>query len=245
MRFSRFALSLAFFAGLTAASAAWAAEGTTTKPSIIGKVQPEIRLTDGTVFKKAKIISYSADGTTTPATATISDSTRIRVVPLDTLPKSLREQILTEAGVKPDEPRQRQRRARPVPTTPSAPPPDKTILPEAPVTTPNSPGVPATELDPLLKQAGAAAPAELKFYLAKSFDRVGSLTCKVREVTQVPGWQKIRVTGEASFTQWDAKQADHVWRTDKFEVNFAIVEGRSLKAETVSFAGISRPVGEH
>lgn len=242
MRLFRFALVLALLA--SASVAVRAAEGTAVKPSIIGKVQPEIRLTDGTVFKKAKIVSFSVDGTSASRTATISEPTRTRVVALDSLPKGLRDQILTEAGIKPDEPRQRQRRARPAPTTPSAPPPDQTILPEAPVTTPNSPGVPATELDPLLKQAGAAAPAELKFYLTKTFDRVGSLTCKVREVAQMPGWQKIRVTGEASFTQWDARQADQVWRTDKFEVDFAIIEGRSLKAETVSFAGISRAVGE-
>lgn len=233
MRFLRFVLLL----GLGSA-VGLAAE----KNSIVGQVQPEIRLTDGTVLTKAKIIGYSVEKD--HATATLAESTHVRVVALDALPPKLRDQILTEAGVKPETPEKKSRRARPVQVPPSPPPPDKTILPDAPVSTANSPTAPATALDSLLKQAGTAAPDELKFYLTKTFDRVGSLTCKVREVAQVPGWQKIRVSGEAAFTQWDARQADHVWRTDKFEVEFAIVDGRTLKPESVSFAGIARRVGE-
>ena len=103
---------------------------------------------------------------------------------------------------------------------------------------------PATPLDQLIKQASTAAPDELKFYLIKAYERVGGLTCKIREAIQVPGWQRIRVSGEAAFTQWDARQGDHVWRTDRFEVEFAIVEGRSLQPESVSFGGIARRVGE-
>lgn len=233
MRFLRFLLALGL--GLPVARAE-------EKPSVVGQVQPQIRLTDGTVLTKAKILSYSIEKD--HATATIAESTRVRIVPLDSLPPKLRDQILTEAGVKPEATEKKTRRPRAAQTPPSLPPPDKTILPDAPVSTANSPAAPASALEPLLKQASAAAPDELKFYLTKAFDRVGSLTCKVREVAQVPGWQKIRVSGEAAFTQWDAKQADHVWRTEKFEVEYTIVDGRTLKAESVSFAGIARPVGQ-
>jgi hypothetical protein len=221
---------------LAAATGTHAAE----KGSVVGKVQPEIRLTDGTVFTKAKVLSYSVEN----ATVMIGEATRNRTVPLDKLPTALREQILAEAGVTPETPRAKVRRVRPTTATPTPPPADKTILPEAPVTTATTPGAPATAMDALLKQASAAAPDEMKFHLMKAFERVGSLTCKVREATQVTGWQRIRVSGEAAFTQWDARQGDHVWRTDKFEVEFSVVEGRSLKAESVSFGGIARAVGE-
>jgi hypothetical protein len=220
---------------LATAALATAAE----KNSILGKVQPEIRLTDGTVFKKAKIVEFSIE----KSTATIAEPTRIRTVPLDTLPPKLRDQILAEAGVKPAA------TARPRPHRPSGhaaiptpPPPDKVILPEPPIATASTPAPPATALDQLLKQANATAPDELKLYLAKTYDRIGSLTCKIRESLQVPGWQKIRVSGDASFTQWDARQGDQVWRTDKFEVEFAIVDGRSLKPSSVSFGGLSRAI---
>ncbi len=235
MRFSVFAFLLVVAFGRARA----AEEG-----SIIGQVQPEIRLTDGTVLTKAKIVSYSVEKE--KKTATIAEPTRIRTVELEKLPVGLRDKILTEAGMKSETPitKPKGRRTRVAPTPPSPPPADKTILPEVAVSTPVAPGMPATVSDALLKQAGTAAADELKFYLTKAFDRAGGLTCKVREIVQVPGWQKIRVSGEASFTQWDAKQADHVWRTDKFEVEYSIVDGNRLKAETVAFAGISRPVGE-
>jgi hypothetical protein len=214
------------------------------KTAVLGKVQPEIRLTDGTIFKKAKIVDFSME----KSTATIADPTRIRVVPLDTLPPKLRHQLLSEAGIKSDDTSTPPKRATTRPTRPHhavapapPPPPDKTILPDPPAA--SSALTPPAPLDRLLQQAATAAPDELKFYLARAFDRVGSLTCKIRETIQVPGWQKIRVSGEAAFTQWDARQNDHVWRTDKFEVEFAILEGRTLRPDTVSFGGLSRPVG--
>ena len=235
-----FRLLLSLLATITLVSAATTAE----KPAVLGKVQPEIRLTDGTVFKKAKIIEFSVE----KSTATIADPTRIRVVPLDTLPPKLRQQLLTEAGIKSGDTATQPKRTGTRPTRPHnavapAPPPpaDKTILPDTPAPTATS--TPPTPLDQLLQQAATAAPDELKFYLARAFDRVGSLTCKIRETIQVPGWQKIRVSGEAAFTQWDARQNDHVWRTDKFEVEFAILESRTLRPDSVSFGGLSRPVG--
>ncbi len=202
-----------------------------TKP-VVGTVQPEIRLTDGTVFTKAKIIEYSL----AKDTATIADPNRIRTVPLKSLPEPLRKQLLAEAGVKPDEPHRRSDRSYP----PAPPPPDKVILPTAPPTT----GAPPTTVDQLTRQATTEAPGELKLYLQKAYDRVSSLTCKVREAAQVPGWQKIRVRGSASFSQWDASQRDYVWRSEKFEVVFDIVDGGSLRVDTVAFGGFAHSVDE-
>lgn len=215
---------------------------TPEKNTVLGKVQPEIRLTDGSVFRKAKIVDFSVE----KSTATLAEPNRIRVVPLDMLPPKLRQQLFTEAGIKSADTSAPPKRARPTRphgnVAPAAPPPpDKTVLSDSPA--PTSASTPRPPLDQLLQQAATTAPDELKFYLARAFDRVGSLTCKIRETIQVPGWQKIRVSGEAAFTQWDARQNDHVWRTDKFEVEFAILEGRTLRPDTVSFGGLSRPVG--
>ena len=195
---------------------------------IIGVVQPEIRLSDGRVFKNARVL----DVTPLKESATISDGTRVRVVPLNSLPAPLREQLLAEKS-RADGPRYNvYRDVRPPP-----PPPDQVITPAPPVTPVATP----TITDQLIAQAVTEAPEELKLYLVKSGERVSSLTTKIRKTEQVPGWQKIRVSGDASFSTWDNLRRDYVWRTDKFEVEFAIVSGgTALKLDTVSFAGISR-----
>ena len=102
---------------------------TPEKTAVLGKVQPEIRLTDGTVFKKAKIVDFSVE----KSTATIADPTRIRVVPLDTLPPKLRHQLLTEAGIKSDDTstppkRSTTRPTRPAHTIAPAPPPPPELM---------------------------------------------------------------------------------------------------------------------
>jgi hypothetical protein len=195
---------------------------------VIGVVQPEIRLSDGRVFKNARVL----DVTPLKESATISDGTRVRVVPLNSLPAALRDQLLAEKS-RTDGPRYNvYRDVRPPP-----PPPDQVITPAPPVTPVATP----TIIDQLIAQAVTEAPDELKLYLVKSGERVSSLTTKIRKTEQVPGWQKIRVSGDASFSTWDNLRRDYVWRTDKFEVEFAIVSvGTALKLDTVSFAGISR-----
>ena len=196
---------------------------------IIGSVQPEIRLADGTVFTQVKVLDYS----TAKGTATLADAKRIRTVPLKDLPAPLRAQLL--AGH--DRSGERHRIYRPETSRP-APPPDQAILPPPPVTAVGT----TTMLDQLLQQAITETPDELKFYLIKGFDRVASVTCKVRKAEQVPGWQKIRVSGEAAYSSWDGSRRDYVWRADDFEVVFEIIDGKSLQADTVSFGGISRAV---
>jgi hypothetical protein len=194
---------------------------------VVGQLQNEIQLADGAIFKQAKIVDCSI----ARGTAVVSDAHRIRTVPLQDLPAPLRERLVAEA-TRPAPRRSYRSDARP------APPPDKVIVTAAP--TPS--GIPATTVDDLVQRATATAPDELKFYLTKAYDRLASLTTKVHTAEQIPGWQKIRVSGDASFSQWDQFRRDYVWRTEKFEVAFDIVDGRALKLATVAFGGFSRAV---
>jgi hypothetical protein len=217
----RTVIFLALLTSLAAEPAAPAPE------RIIGTIQPEIRLANGTVFKNAKILHLSLE----KGTATLSDSTRIRTVPLPQLPTELREQAVAEV-TRGNVPRYNIYRQEVRPP----PPPDK-VIPPAP---PTAPPVTRTVTDQLIAQATAETPDELKLHLLQAFERVSSVMTKIRKVEQVPGWQKIRATGVASFSIWDNSRRDYVWRTEKFEVEFAIVNGTELKLDTVTFAGISR-----
>lgn len=224
---TRFLLALAFSASVALAA-------TTDKPPappaparIIGAVQPEIRLSNGTVYKNTKILEVS----TAKGSATLSDGTRIRTVPLSTLPEPLRERVVAEV-TRDDAPRYNIYRQEVRP----APPVEQPTSPAPPLTPP----VTTTVTDKLIAQATAEAPEELKFHLRKSQPQLSSVTTRIRKVEQVPGWQKIRVSGDASVATWDNYRRDYVWRTEKFEVEFAIVAGISLKVDNVSFAGISR-----
>lgn len=202
--------------------------------SIVGKVQPEIRLTDGTVFKKAKIVDYSID----KATATIAEPTRIRVVPLDTLPPKLRDQLFTEAGVKPPASGTRHAPAHPRPSTPTQSP-INTAGPITPVATTTP--VPR---DQLLKQAATTTPDQLKAYLTRTYGRVGSLSTKVLDTGEVPGWPRIRVSGETSFTEWAPGQRASSLRQEKFEIEYTVLDGGGLRPETVTVGGIVHPFAE-
>lgn len=224
-------LSLAL-ASLVLVASAPAAE----TPSVVGKVQPEIRLTDGTVFKKAKIVDYSLD----KATATIAEPTRIRVVPLDKLPPALRDQLLAEAGVKPATAPKHPGQNRAHPTRP---------LPQGGgISYPAEPPVAATNHPPpsggsLLKQAATAAPVQLKAHLTRTYGQVGSLSTKVLETGEVPGWPKIRVSGETSFTERAPGVRASSLHREKFEIEYVIADG-VLKPTTVTVGGISRPVDD-
>ena len=204
----------------------------TPPPSILGQMQPEIRLTDGTVFKKAKIIEYSLD----KATATIAEPTRIRVVALDTLPAALRERILTEAGVPPTDPRR-----RPIRTTRTVPSQAGTLptpVPETPVATTVTP--PSHEQ--LLKQASTTAPTELKAYLIRKYGRVSSVSTRVVETTDVAGWPRIRVTGQISFMESAPGTRVSTPHQEKFEVEFAVTDTGTIQPDTVTFGGLSEAV---
>ena len=225
-----FRLLATYFALVALVALATAAE----KNSVLGKVQPEIRLTDGTVFKKAKIVDYSID----KSTATIAEPTRIRVVAIDKLPPALRDQLLTEAGVKPATPPKTPAHSRAHPTRPpthsggiSYP----TIPPAA--TTNHAP----QSGDSLLKQAATAAPVQLKAHLTRTYGQVGSLSTKIMETGEIPGWPKIRVTGETSFTEWSPGQRASSLHQEKFEIEYVVTDG-VLKPTTVTVGGISRPI---
>lgn len=209
---------------LLASLAAAEPPGAPPRERIIGTVQPEIRLASGAVFKNAKVLDVSLE----KGTATLSDSTRIRTVPLPQLPTELREQVVAEATLGVPRYNIYRQEVRP------PPPPDKVITP--PATAPATP----TTIDNLIAQATAATPDELKLFLLRQHERVSSVMTKIRKVEQVPGWQKIRASGDASFAVWDNSRRDYTWRTEKFEVEFAIVDGTALKLDRVMFGGISR-----
>lgn len=225
--------SAAFAVGATAPSPSKVATPSTPAPAaprperVLGTVQPEIRLGDGRRFRNTKVLDAQLD----KGSATLSDGNRIRTVPLASLPAPLREQVVAEVS-REDRPRYNvyRREVRP------PPPADQVITPAPPVNAPVTP----TITDHLIAQATAEAPAELKLHLLKQEQRVSSVTTKIRKAEQVPGWQKIRISGDASYSVWDNYRRDYVWRTEKFEVEFAIVSGVSLKLDNVSFAGISR-----
>lgn len=196
----------------------------------IGTVQPEIRLADGRVFRNAKVL----DASTEKGTATLSDSRRIRTVPLHQLPDSLRERVVAELA-RGEGPRYNTYRPY---VRPPPPPPDQVIAPSpAPVDPAN-----ATITDQLIAQATRETPDELRLHLLATTQRVSSLTTKIRKVEQVPGWQKIRASGDASVAVWDASRRDYLWRTEKFEVEFDILNGTTLRADRVTFGGISRAI---
>lgn len=204
------------------------------KTSLLGKVQPEIRLTDGTVFKKAKIVDYSLD----KATATIAEPTRIRVVALDQLPPALRDQLLAEAGVKPATPPQGPAHHRASPARPPAR--------SGGISYPAAPPVAATHRPPpagdsLLNQAATAAPVQLKAHLTRTYGQVGSLSTKILDTGEVPGWPKIRVSGETSFTERAPGQRASSLHQEKFEIDYVIADGL-LTPSTVTVGGMTRPI---
>lgn len=101
----------------------------------------------------------------------------------------------------------------------------------------------ATATDEQLeKQASAEAVDELKFHLIKEYTRVSELAVKVRSAERVPGWRRIRVSGNAAFATWSKRERDYVWRSGKFSVDFDLTPDNELQAASVTFDGIERPV---
>jgi hypothetical protein len=211
---------------LFAAGVAFAASP--ARETVLGVRQAEIRLENGTLFKDAKVLDASLE----KGTATITDRTQLRTVPLQQLPAPLRDQVITEVS-RPDRPRYNIYRVDPVRPPP---PPDQAIPPAAPMVPPVTP----TIIDQLIARATAETPDELKLHLLRGNLQLSSLTTKIRKVEQVPGWQKIRATGDAAFSTWDNSRRDYRWRTEKFEVEFDIIDGTALQISSVTFGGITR-----
>ncbi|MEX2044392.1 MAG: hypothetical protein WD941_03500 [Opitutus sp.] len=216
------------FALLSATVAAFAANP--AREAVLGVRQQEIKLVNGTVFKDAKVLDASLER----GTATITDAMQLRTVPLQQLPASLREQVVAEVS-RPNRPRYNIYRVEPVRPPP---PPDRAIPPAAPLVPPVTP----TIIDQLIARAALETPDELKLHLLRGNQQLSSLTTKIRKVEQVPGWQKIRTTGDAAFSVWDNSRRDYGWRTEKFEVEFDIIDGNSLRISSVTFGGITRRV---
>mgnify|MGYP007047042504 CR=1 FL=1 len=94
-----------------------------------------------------------------------------------------------------------------------------------------------TNQEKLLAKAEQEAPSEVQMHIVKTYGQLSNFLAKVREVEQVPGWQQIRVEGDAAFAFWDNFRQDYRWNGGKFEVLFDLVEGRKLKLNAVTFKG--------
>lgn len=101
---------------------------------------------------------------------------------------------------------------------------------------------PAKTEEQLVQLATTEAVDELKLHLIKEYTRVSDITAKVRSAERVPGWRQIRVSGDAAFATWDRRERDYIWRSGKFAVEFDITNDNELKARSVMFDGISRPI---
>ncbi len=115
------------------------------------------------------------------------------------------------------------------------------VLPVAPRLFAAAPAAPTEEQ--LIKQASAEAIDELKLHLIQEYKRVSELTAKIRTAERVPGWRRIRVSGDAAFASWSKHERDYIWRSGKFAVEFDLTTDNALKTTSVMFDGITRPVG--
>lgn len=192
----------------------------------------EIILTDGTVLKEARVMSYSPQR----GRVMIAEGYSLRSVELQQLPVDVRERVLSDY---------RAGRVRVVPeggvvTTNRA---SEAVPQKEPVPSPAISGAVAAPVAQTLKERAAAVAAdEVRFQLLESYQRLSALDCKVRSVEEVAGWSQIRVTGVAAFSMWEPFREDYVWRSGKFEVVFDVVNGDTLEADTVTFDGISHRV---
>ena len=91
--------------------------------------------------------------------------------------------------------------------------------------------------DSLRVQAEKEAPGEVQLHIIETHKRLSDFVAKVRKVEKVPGWQRIRVEGDAAFSHWDSYRKDYVWRKGKFEVLFEITSSQKLKLNSVTFEG--------
>jgi hypothetical protein len=191
---------------------------------------PELRLTDGSVLRDVKLMSYSAS----QHGVVIAVDRQLRVLPLTHLPHHLQQGVLRDYN---------EERVRIVPNVVTTTVrPSSAVAPAAPRAGADPAAAPEGSLERLQQQAATEAPDELRFHLQRTNARVSSLDCKIRSVEKVPGWQRIRVSGTASYSVWNHHGRDYVWRTGKFEVEFEIAEGDRLRAANVTFDGISRRV---
>lgn len=94
--------------------------------------------------------------------------------------------------------------------------------------------------DRLMAEARESAPGEVQLHLIQSKGRLSNFVGKTRSAEKIPGWQRIRVKGDAAFAFWDAYHKDYVWDGGKFEVVFEITDQQDLKLLEVTFQGTTR-----
>jgi hypothetical protein len=201
----------------------------TTRADVLGSTLPELTLGDGTRLFQVRFLRASASA----KTLTISSNRMLRTIPLQQLPDDLRRQVLLECG------RDDYRREWNVVRSPA--PSVRTTDASAPV--PRSESSASSSAEPtfsdLRQQAAKLAPDELLMHLQKTHQRVSGLDCIIRTNEKISGWQQIRVTGTASFSMWDNYVRDYVRRVARFEVEFEIINGEQLRANSVTFGGIA------
>lgn len=94
--------------------------------------------------------------------------------------------------------------------------------------------------DQLIAEAKQSAPGEVQLHIINSKGRLSNFIAKARSVEKVPGWQRIRVKGDAAFAFWDSYHKDYVWRGGKFTVIYEIIDSKELKLSEVTFRGTTK-----
>jgi len=199
------------------------------RADVLGTTLSNLTLADGQRLTDVRVLRASPE----KHTVTISTNRSIRSLPLDQLPEDLRRQILLDCR---RVSASRERKVMPSPTATV-----KTTDASAPIIPADT--TPAGRSEPMLtdltKRAATQAPDELLMYLQKNYQRVSGLNCIIRTNEKIAGWPQVRVAGTASFSMWDNYRHDYVHRVARFEVEFEILNGEKLRANTVTFDGIS------
>ncbi len=202
-----------------------------TSAGVLGTTLPELSLVDGTHLQNVRIMRASA----AQHTVTIGVDRTLRTISLQQIPDELRRRILAECS-QADYLRERN-------IVPSAAAVVRITDASTPAEPPPAPPAPSSQSEPTLadlrQRAAKLAPDELLMYLQKTHQRVSGLDCIIRSTEKIAGWQQIRVSGTASFSMWDRYRDDHVRRVARFEVEFEIVDGEKLRANSVTFDGIT------
>jgi hypothetical protein len=209
--------------------------GPFARADLLGTTVPEITFTDGSQLKEVRLLRASASA----RTVTISTDRHVRNVSLDRFPERMRHQILRECS---RDHYIRERNVMPSPvitvrTTDASGPVRPATASDTPAPAAEASTVP-TQND-LKSQAAKLAPDELLMYLQKTYQRVSGLDCIIRTNEKIPGWQQLRVGGTASFSMWDNYRRDYTRRVARFEVEFEIINGEKLRANSVTFDGIA------
>jgi hypothetical protein len=199
------------------------------RAEVLGTTLSELLLNDGTRLQHVRLLRASASA----QTITISANRTLRTVSLQQLPADLRRQILVECS------RANYLRERNVMPSPSPVVRTTDASGSALPSAPSSIHTAEPTVSDLRQHAAKLAPDELLMHLQKTYQRVSGLECIIRTNEKISGWQQIRVSGTASFSMWDNYRRDYTRRVARFEVEFEIIDGEKLRANNVTFDGIT------